>query len=168
MTFRRFKRAESLSFTIDPSTLCLELNRDLIHDLLNISLQKILFIYEGQFLKETSSQWQKWFLVWETSWPWLLKGVLFTFLQGLGQRISNLTTTKREKGAKMKTVRLLAKALAAKEVEIAGERLADKSRQRLYWKERGKKKGTCILNFIYSIQYLLMCWADVNANAMLG
>lgn len=59
MTFRRFKRAESLSFTVDPSTLCLERNRDLIHDLLNISLQKILFIYEGQFLKETSSQWQK-------------------------------------------------------------------------------------------------------------
>lgn len=102
--------------------------------------KKILFIYEGQFLKETSSQWQKWFLVWKTSWPWLLKGVLFTFLQGLGQRISNLTTTKREKGAKMKTVRLLAKALAAKEVEIAGERLADKSRQRLYWKEGGEKK----------------------------
>lgn len=137
MTFRRFKRAESLSFTVDSSTLCLELNRDSIHYLQIFLCNKCyLFMKDSQFLKETSSQWQKWFLVWETSWPWLLKGVLFAFLQGLGQRISNLTTINREKVAKMKTVRLLAKALAAREVGIAGKKLADKSRQWLYWKEK--------------------------------
>lgn len=103
--------------------------------------------------------------------PWYLMTLAtkrgpFHIIPGLRQRLSNLNNNQQGKGRQNKHCEASSKGTGPKGGKACRNETSRYKQMKtiiIFF-----KKATCILNFIYSIQYLLMCWANVNADAMLG